>query len=254
MKAMRLLLLLGAVTLLPVTQAQGLSSARAEDKQTEAIPQWLMDFSNLPRNDREQYLRAFNNAKQAYQRGQWVACVGYLADCEMIFRGNPNIWNLRACCLMEQKYYDDAAVELERAHKALPKDPVTTMNLANMHMARGHYQESIETLQKLRDMLPFDTAEELLHVLDFRELLCRVMLGQEKEARELVKELRPISDTPLYYYSQAVFALADGNRIEASRYLRVAGSIFSKNNATVPYQRAMELSGIATKTATPAAP
>lgn len=252
MKVMRILLLLGAILLMPITQAQSEAAAGAAGKQTESIPGWLMDFSNLPRNDREQYLRAFNNAKQAYQRGQWVACVGYLADCEMIFRGNPNVWNLRACCLMEQKFYDDAAVDLERAHKALPHDPVTTMNLANMHMARGHYQQSIDTLQELRDMLPYDTAQELLHVLDFRELLCRVLLGQEKEARELVKEVTPISDTPLYYYSQAVFALADGNRIEASRNLRVVGSIFSKNNATVPYQRAMELSGIAEKIAAPA--
>lgn len=252
MKALKLLLLLVAGILLPIAQAQHQAPAGASGKQAESVPDWLIEFSNLPRNDRETYLRAFNKAKQAYQLGQWVACIGYLADCEMIFRGNPNIWNLRACCLMEQKYYDDAAVDLERAHKALPRDPVTTMNLANMYMARGHYQKSIDTLQQLRDMLPYDSATELLHVLDFRELLCRILLGQEKEARELVKELSPISDTPLYYYSQAVFALAAGNKIEASRNLRVAGSIFSKNNATVPYQRAMELSDIANKTAAPA--
>lgn len=246
MRSAHLFLLLSVFALQPCTQAQE-APVQNEDSTMKQVPQWLEDFSNLPRNDREQYLRAFTNAKIAYQKGQWVACVGYLADCEMIFRGNPNVWNLRACCLMEQKFYDDAAADLEKAHKALPKDPVTTMNLANMQMARAQYEESIATLKKLRSMLPYDTAAELLYVLDFRELLCLVMLNRNQEARELVKSLSPISDTPLYYYSQAVFALAEGNRIEASRNLRIAGSIFSKNNAAVPYQRAMELSGIANK-------
>ena len=241
---MRLLpaLLLMLAVLQPIAHAQEPPQAAGA---TAQLPAWLVEFSNLPRNDREQYLRAFNNAKVAYQQGQWVACIGYLADCEMIYRGNPNVWNLRACCLMEQKYFDEAADELMRVRKAMPNDPVTVMNLANLHMASGRYQESITTIHELREMLPYETEPELLHVLDFRELLCHVLLGQMQEAKKLVKGLSPISDTPLYYYSQAVFALAEGNRVEASRNLRVASSIFAKGNTIVPFQRALELSGIA---------
>lgn len=226
----------------PITPAQEPPQAAGAVNQ---LPAWLMEFSNLPRNDREQYLRAFNNAKVAYQQGQWVACIGYLADCEMIFRGNPNVWNLRACCLMEQKYFEEAADELMRVRKAMPNDPVTVMNLANLHMASGRHKESISTIHELRDMLPYETAPELLYVLDFRELLCHVLLGQMEEARKLVRGLSPISDTPLYYYSQAVFAMAEGNRVEAARLLRIASSIFSKGNAIVPFQRALDISGIA---------
>lgn len=247
--SLRLILLVLACSLAPA-QAQE-TPPSGQGRGHENLPQWLVNFSNLPRNDREQYLRAFNNAKLAYQQGQWVACIGYLADCEMVYRGNPNVWNLRACCLMEQKFFDEAAEELQRVRKALPNDPVTVMNLANLHMARGHYQESIHTIRELRDMLPYETPQDLLYVLDFRELLCHMMLGQENEARELVKGLTPISDTPLYYYSQAVFALAAGNRIEAARNLRMVNSIFSKGNVLVPFQRAMELSGIANKAVPP---
>lgn len=236
-------LILAFFALLPHAPAQQPPQAQQTSTVAE-LPEWLVNFSNLSRNDREQYLRAFNNAKHAYQQGQWVACIGYLADCEMIFRGNPNVWNLRACCLMEQKYLDEAAEELEKVRKALPDDPVTAMNLANIRMARGQYEESITTLHELRRMLPYETPAELLNVLDFRELLCRIMLGQEEEARAIVKNLSPISDTPLYYYSQAAFALARGNRMEASRHLRTVSSIFSKGNLSVPYQRALELSGI----------
>ena len=249
MKGIVALVLASALALLPCTaQEEPLPAAPP----AQQLPDWLIEFSNLPRLEREQYLRAFNNAKRAYQQGQWVACIGYLADCEMIFRGNPNVWNLRACCLMEQKYFDEAAVELERVRKVLPSDPVTAMNLANMHLARGRYAESITTIHELRNLLPYETPKELLYVLDFRELICHVMLGQRQEAEALVAGLSPISDTPLYYYSQAVFALAEGNRMEAARHLRTAGSIFSKGSIIVPFQRALELSGIADKA--PASP
>lgn len=238
------LLLLGLLAAVSPCSAQAPASAAAAQSVSD-MPQWLVDFSNLPRLEREEYLRSFAKAKQAYQQGQWVICIGHLADCEMIFRGNPNVWNLRACCLMEQKFFPEAAEELKRVRKAIPNDPVTTMNLANLQIAQKQYQESINTLRELRNMLPYGSPQELLNVLTFRELLCHVMLGQEQNARELIKDLTPISDTPLYYYSQAVFALAQGNKIEASRNLRVVASIFANGSQLVPYQRAMELSGIA---------
>ena len=243
----------GTALLLLASCTLALHPCRAQEEPLPAkapaqqLPDWLIEFSNLPRLEREQYLRAFNNAKRAYQQGQWVASIGYLADCEMLFRGNPNVWNLRACCLMEQKFFDEAATELERVRKALPNDPVTAMNLANMHMALGRYRESISTLHELRRLLPYEAPQDLLYVLDFRELICHVMLGQQQEAKQLIAGLSPISDTPLYYYSQAVFALAEGNRMEASRHLRTASSIFSKGSTIVPFQRALELSGIADK-------
>lgn len=245
MRAALLILLAALCAQLPA-QAQEAPLPQA-NRTVEKLPQWLVDFSNLDRNDRERYLRAFQNAKTTYQQGQWVACIGYLADCEMIFKGNPNVWNLRACCLMEQKFFEDAAEELKRVRKALPHDPVTVMNLANLYMAQGLYQQSIDTIHELRDMLPFETPKDLLYVLDFRELLCLAMQGNIEEARALVKGLTPVSDTPLYYYSQVVFALASGDHMEASRNLRVVNSIFSKGNALVPYQRALELSGITEK-------
>lgn len=231
--------LLAFLTLSPVLPAQGSSPTEAEQQ-----PQWLVDFSNLPRDERDQYLRSFQQAKIAYQRGEWVTCIRHLTDCEMIFRGNPNVWNLRACCLLEQRYFDEAAEELERVRQALPDDPVTVMNIANLQLARGQYKECIATLQELRSALPYGTPQELLYTVDFRELLCRMQMGQVEEARALVKGLTPMSDTPLYYYAQAVFAQTRGEHAEAARNLRIAGSIFAKGSALIPYQRALALSGI----------
>lgn len=239
------LLLCACAALLPLLLPAAAQEHTRAARNTAELPDWLIEFSNLPREDREQYLRAFTQAKRAYQNGQWVACIGFLADCEMIFSKNPNVWNLRASCLMEQKFFDEAAEELERVRKVLPSDPVTAMNLSGMHLARGRYEESLAVLRSLQESLPYGSPRELLDVLDFRCLLCHIMLDRMDEAKALVAHLTPMSDTPLYYYSQAVFALKKGDRLEAARCLRVVSNIFTQGNTLVPYQRALELSGIA---------
>ena len=108
------LLLFLLLCLLPVPCAQGAAGRPADRKEltTLDMPEWLIEFSNLPGKQREQYLQNFSKAKLAYQKGEWVVCYSALADCEMIFKDNPNVWNLRACCLMEQKFLDEAAAEL----------------------------------------------------------------------------------------------------------------------------------------------
>lgn len=237
-------ILLALALLMPPSPAQ---DKPLTDSTTENLPEWLVKFSNLPRKEREQYLQAFNNAKTAYQNGQWVICISYLADCEIIFRHNPNVWNLRACCLMEQKYFEEAERELLRLREAVPDDPVTIMNLANLHLASGRYQECIDTISALREKLPEDTPGDLIYVLDFRHFLSLVMMGKREESKKLLKGLTPMSDTPLYYYGQIVYAMVDGNQAEVSRNLRIVNNIFAKSTAIVPYQRAMELSGIANK-------
>lgn len=252
MKLFHFLILIPFFAQCPV-HAQEIDLDEQSDSIVQELPAWLVNFSNLSREDRALYLETFNKAKAAYSQSQWIPCITYLADCEMIFQGNPNVWNLRACCLMEQKYFPEAEAELQRAIEALPNDPVTIMNLANLQLAQGKHEESIATIHALRGVLPPTTSQELHDVLDFRELLCLVMLDKAEQARELIKHLSPISDTPLYYYSQAAFAMAEGNRTEATRCIRIVNRIFAKTNANLPYQRSLNLSGLAQKSA-PAAP
>ena len=239
----RAYILLLTLLLLPCAPAQ---EAPVEDEPTiHDMPQWLIDFSNLTREEREAYLTTFNKAKQAYQRGEWVACYGYLADCEMIFNGNPNVWNLSASCLIEQKYFDEAAVQLEKVLKVMPNDSVAVMNQANLYLATERYAESIAVIDRLLLELPPDTPSELTDVLTYRKVLALVLLDKTPEAKKLVAHLNAFSDTPLYYYSQAAFYLAEDKKVEAARSLRSVGKIFAKSASLASYQRALELSRLA---------
>ena len=63
-----------------------------------------------------------------------------------------------------------------------------------------------------------------------------------------------MADTPLYYYSKAAIALSEGKRADAMHYLSVVERIFANNRACIPYQRALELSGLLSLPANATAP
>lgn len=238
----------GLILLAPTCPAQAPMPQDLEEQDMKEIPQWLVDFSNLTQKAREQYITHLNRAKLAYHQSQWIECIAHLAECEIILRGNPSVWNLRASCLLEQKYFKEAEEELTKALQVEPNDPVTIMNLANVHLACGRFEQSLQIVIPLRENLYLQhAADELLYVLDYRALLCYLRLGQKEKALAIATSVSPMADTPLYYYSKAAIALSEGKRADAVHYLRVVERIFANNRACIPYQRALELSNLLTQ-------
>lgn len=219
----------------------------AQQQQTTPVAKWLADFSNLPKEARAEYIELFRQAKIAYATGDWVICYAHLEECELIYNKNPHVWNLRAVCLIAQKKLEEAEQELSKAQKELPHDETTVMNIANLHMARGEYRQCIEGLRSIIDSLPDPVSQPLVDILTFRIYLCHIMLGERKEAGKLVSHLTPLSDTPLYYYSQAALHISRGNRNQARQDIQAADTIYAKGNATLPYLRAIQASGLEEK-------
>lgn len=211
------------------------------EEEKEKIPDWLAQLSNLPRERRDEYIAHFTRAKAAMAQGNWVNCDAELTSCEFIFNKNPNVHNLRVVCYIEQKRFESATEEMEKARKLLPNDPTTLVNLATLHMAKKDYRACIK---EMTDMLEdprhtFAISQEVRDILIFRVFLCHLMLGELTQAEEWVSDLTPISDTPLFYYSRAAICLYMHDTPGARRDLQSATNIFASGGLLVPYQRAL---------------
>lgn len=221
-------------------QSPDLVPAAMQEEEEEEVPQWLADLSNLPREQRKEYIENFAEAKAAMAQGDWVTCDSLLTTCELIFRGNPHISNMRAVCYIEQKRFADAQKEIEKAKKELPDDPTTLVNIATLHMAQGHFQACIDEMTNIIEANRYSVRPEVVDILTFRMFLCHLMMGHEQNALELVQEVSPLCDTPLYYYSRAAVCLFKNDVVGAKNDLQSAARIFSNNPAQLaPYQRAL---------------
>lgn len=215
--------------------------AGSETQETEQIPDWLARLSNLPRKQREEYISHFARAKAALAQGNWVDCDAELTSCEFIFNENPNIHNLRVVCYIEQKRLEAATEEMAKASALLPDDPTTLVNRASLHMAKKDYRACIREISDVLEDPHHNTgiSQEVRDILIFRIFLCHLMLGEIAQAEEWVRDLSPISDTPLFYYSRASICLYMRDTPGAQRDLQSAANIFASGGLLVPYQRAL---------------
>lgn len=238
------LILLSVVAAGVLTAAEQQPLHQNDDKvQLTDLPDWLIEFSNLSPQDKAEYIDLFKQAKVNYMRGDWVNCESQLTSCELIFKGNPNIWNLRCSALIEQGKTAEAEAELTKAQAALPNDAVTLMNMANLHLAKKEYQVCIDHISAILEHIPY-SQEELRDTLTYRVFLCYLLQEKMQEAKELTKDVSPMADTPLYYYCQASMAITRKDRTAAMRDIAAANRIFAKTAAAIPYQRALNISGL----------
>lgn len=246
MKSTFLILLLSASSVL---MAQENLSTTAGDTQTSEsqqaqLAEWVRELSNLPPEQRAHYTEAFAKAKQAYARGSLAECDSHLNTCELYTTSNPNVWNLRASVLISQRKFDEALPLLERVRSENRQDAVANLSFSLLYLGAGEYSKCLEETTALIETLRYSNMEQLVHSLRFRRMLCYIMLGKEDEARAEVADIGPLDDSPLYYYSQAVFSLQAGDRRAAQRDMNAADTIYASVGYIPAYKQALEFSGI----------
>ncbi len=211
------------------------------------LPPWQAGFERLSREQRVAYATAFTRAKEAYAAKQWSNCLSLLNDCDPIYDQLPDLWNLRSCALLAANEPAEAEACIQRSLSINPDDLVALMAQSEMQMLRRDFAGSISSLERLRRNHQGEANRELCDTFTFHQLLCHLMLRQEMEARALVSGLSPLSDSPLYYFSQAAFCIYKGDNEKALQELRSATSIYGNGGATASYHKWLGKCGLAEK-------
>lgn len=211
----------------------------------QGVPQWVIELSNLSEEDRNAYLQAFQAAKVAYASNRLPVCESHLNTCELYFTRNPNVWLLRSSVCIQLGQYEKAHAYINKALQSDEASEVAKLNLSLLHMAQGNYGEALLKTDEVLSQLT--TAPETFGThrsLTYRKFLCLIMLGRAEEAKELVADISPIDDSPLYYYCQAALYMLQGNPSAATRELNTADLIFAKDGHLPGYKQNLSLCGL----------
>lgn len=213
----------------------------------QEVADWVKELSNLSPENRKIYAEAFRMAKTCYAQGRMVECESHLNTCELYNRSNPNVWNLRASALIAQKQFEQAEPLLVSVRRLNPQDSVARLSLSLLYLGTQRYEKCLDETELLIDDIMYKDMMQLTHSLMFRKVVCLVMLGRVDEARDVVADISAIDDSPLYYYSQAVFALIEGNRKQAMSDMNVADNIYKTIGYLSGYKQTFTFSGLVEK-------
>lgn len=231
----------------------GGQAQQADTELIDEIPNWVNELSNLPADKRQQYVNQFSAAKWAYSKGALEMCHECLDACEAIYAKNPNVWNLRASAYIASKSFEAAEIWLKKVREIAPDDLVANLNYSLLYLGTGQYEKCMEECDILLDDIEYkESLEPLSHSLLFRKFICLVMLKRVDEAKALVKNVTPLTFTPLYYYSQAVLAMVEQDPERALKEITAGDRIYSKDPYLLTYKQAIQFTGILEKLADPA--
>ncbi len=223
-------------------------SVKTDTEDEDYIPDWVSELSNLSPEDRQRYVNHFSAAKWAYSKGSFDMCERCLDICESIYDKNPNVWNLRASALLSQQCFEAAEVWLKKVRAVYPDDAVSNLNYSLYYLGTAQFEQCLDEVNILLDEIEYkQEMEALSHALIFRKLLCLVMLNRVDEARELVKDVSALTFTPLYYYSQTVFALIEQDNAKAIQEMKAADKIYSSDAYLPTYKQALIFSKVMEK-------
>ncbi len=234
--------------LLPTTGLQETKPDEPQKTATSALPKWVVPLSNLSAEDRQAYMLAFQKAKIAYNAGDLLSCEAHLNTCETYFRQNPHVWLLRSGIHINLKQFDKALPYIRQARQSEPDNNVATLQLSIIALAQGKYDESIQLCQELLNLPSIRNAPlSMQHLLVFRQFLCLIMQNKIDEAKKHIAHIDPLVDSPLYYYTQAVFLMLDGKFKAATLELNTADRIYYQDVHLSGFKQNIELSGIKEK-------
>ncbi|MBQ3525619.1 MAG: hypothetical protein IJA63_05025 [Akkermansia sp.] len=233
-------------TTLPVTPTDAPQpQPESGDYEIEDVPNWVNALSNLPPEARGRYISSFEAAKRAFARGSLSMCEQCLDECEAIFSGNPNVWNLRASVLIALKRFADAEGWLKKVREVAPDDVVATLNFSLLYLGSSRYEDALAECDSLLISIKYKKGMDgLRHSLMFRKFLCLVMLDKVDEAKQLVADVTPMTHSPLYYYTQSVLAVIAQDRNTAIREMTAADSIYRTDPYLATYKQGITFSGI----------
>ncbi len=215
------------------------SSAAASE-----IQPWVRELSMIDANRRSKYISYIMLAKRSFQQGQWMECLSCLNSAELIYKGNPNVLNLRGACHTELRCYEDAERELAEALRLMPNDPATLMNMTTLDMKRGQWKECADRVTGILEQLPAGTARELADILRFRLYVSLLKLNRSEDAERIASKTDPLADSPLYYCAQAAKAYMAGDEETGNKNLETAARIFRQTPALQAYRKTMTDAGL----------
>ena len=163
-------------------------------------------------------------ARQSYLDGKLDEALAILDRSDTSTRATVESLDLRGRIFLEQGKFDAATKAFESAHSANYKAFAPRIHLADVMLRQKKFTEARKEYQKLLDVIEAPMWPEYLR---FGILLSYLGEHDEAGARKVLAAIVFPTETPTYYYAQAAWSFAHGNKSDALKWIDTAKKIFN---------------------------
>ncbi|HEY5704696.1 MAG TPA: tetratricopeptide repeat protein [Terrimicrobiaceae bacterium] len=164
--------------------------------------------------------RVIEDAVMDLKAKRFDAAAGKLLEAQKLDPPSAAILNLLGAVYTKKKDFQTAKILFERSLAREPGFFPAAFNIGELLFLEKQYRQAFDYFSK---MLSADPANELLQ---FKMVLCLLLMGQAEEAEKLLARMIFPGNGPAWYYAQAASQIMGGNRRKAGELLANAQVIF----------------------------
>jgi tetratricopeptide (TPR) repeat protein len=224
--------------LLPVVAVNG----QEAEKPKPDVPAFQQEFSNLPKEKREEYEAKLAEAQRLFAQKRVFETIGKANEAAAIFKNGPELQNLLGACQVEFRDFEKAMEHFKAADKLAPGEPTILFNIAELNFVTKDWAAAEVNLAKVLALTSKSTKADdvqLSRLVEFKLLLCKLKLGKKDEAAKMAKKYNYLDDSPYPYYAEAAIAFSEGRELEAETAMARGTRIFQDAGLLSSWQDTM---------------
>lgn len=229
--------------ILPATIfVSGVFAQDAEEpaEQNDLAP-WHQEFSNLPQEQRAQFMAHLNKSRELFQQKRVFETIEELHKAREIFPDSPDVENMLGACQVEFRAFDRAMEHFRKADELSPDNANVLFNIGELYFVTKQWERAEETFTTVLDKLDKDDRGQLQmsRLVEFKIMLSKLKQEKFEEAKALAEKYDHLDDSPYHYYAEAATAFDAGDEIKAEAALARARRIFRNPATLAPWQDTM---------------
>lgn len=190
----------------------------------ETLPQYRIDFENLPRVQRQEFITHINEAKRLLGQQRIFETLDTLHEAARILPDHPMVLNYMGACYIEFRDFKAAEAVFLRAEQIMPNEYSILFNIGEINFVTKKWKQALKYFKRTLQIKESEPEAATYLLAEFKAYICDKKLGNPVEKIE--NKYNFSSDNPAYYYINAVKAWEAGHGPEASIFIASAAKVY----------------------------
>lgn len=214
------------------------ATAEEADKRKTVREQTRTMNAEAEESSRGELSEAMEAAMKSFKEHDIAEALKALNQVRGLRRVDPEYLTLRGSCYVEQRDFETALRDFQKAAKKLPGNPAIQFNIAEVYFVTKRWDEAIKEFQLVKPS-PGPNADTLQALIAFKLMLCEEGRGNANEFDRLAAANLKDADTLLGSYTKAAIEFRDGKKDDAKATLAGAARKFPKPANRAPWHDTM---------------
>lgn len=215
--------------------AQEMQEDQATEKKPATIEEINQEFSNLPKETREDYAKKIVKVQNLFNQKRIFDALEKIDELDKIFPNHPAALNIKGACYVEIRAFDKANAIFTEILRSSPNNTNVLFNLAEVDFVTKNWESAEKRFEKIIPLLPAQN-KAMIRLCEFKLLLCKLKLNKKDEAIALQDKYDSWDDSPFYYFSRAAIAYDAEDKTRAEKLLRNARFVWKNDAALAAWQ------------------